>query len=153
MVGGVLLALVATGAAGCCAGFDRGPDYAEIGRGLADHDAAGRLAEVCAVEVESNAVDQLLQVVLAEVRVGAAGAGSGTLDAVLNAAQERVAIKAARLWMRVDYFLNRHFLSSLLPPGSPARFAGHDDFRAFRRLIGPAEADAGEAGISAIGLG
>ena len=153
MVGGVPLALLATAAAGYRASFDRRAYDAEIGQGLADHDAAGRLAEVGAVEVESNAVDQLLQVFLAEVGVGAAGAGSGTFDAVLDAAQERVAIKAARLWMRVDYFLNRHFLSSLLPPGSPGRFAGHDDFRAFRRLIGSAEADAGEAGIGAIGLG
>jgi len=59
-MGGVTLALLAAAAAGCRAGFDRGANDTEIGRGLADHDAAGRLAEVGAVKVDSNAVDQLL---------------------------------------------------------------------------------------------
>ena len=112
-MGGVPLALLATAAAGCRAGFDHDADDTQVGRGLADHDAAGRLAEVGAVEVDSDAGDQVLQVFLAEAGVGAAGAGSGTFDALLDAAQERVAIKAARLWMRVEYFSNRHFLSSL----------------------------------------
>lgn len=113
MVGGVPVALFAARAAGCSTGFDHGADDTQVGRGLADHDATGRLADVGAVEVDSNAVDQLRQVFLTEAGVGAACAGSGTFDAVLDAAQERVPIKAARLWMRVEYFLNRHFLSSL----------------------------------------
>jgi hypothetical protein len=70
VVGGVPLALLAAGAAGYCAGFDDGADDTQVGRGLADHDAAGRLAEIGAVEVDSNAVNQLLQVVLAEAGVG-----------------------------------------------------------------------------------
>src|SRR5207247_402649 len=110
MMGGVPLALLATGAAGRRAGLDRCADDAEIERGLAGHDAAGGLACVGAVEAEANAADQLLQVFLAEAGVGAAGTGSGTVDAVLDTAQERVAIKAARLWMRLDHFSNCHFL-------------------------------------------
>jgi len=112
-MGGVTLALLATAAAGCRAGFDHGVNDEDIGRGLADDDAPGGFAEVGAVEVDSNAMDQLRQVFLAEARVGAAGAGGATFDAVLDAAKERVAIEAAWLWMRVKYFLNGHFLSSL----------------------------------------
>jgi hypothetical protein len=43
--------------------------------------------------------------------VGAAGAGGGTVDALLDAAQERVAINTRRLRMRPDHFLNSHGLS------------------------------------------
>ena len=60
MVGGVPLALLATGAAGRGAGLDRCADDAEIERGLSGHDAAGGLAGVGAVETEANAPDQLL---------------------------------------------------------------------------------------------
>jgi hypothetical protein len=86
VVGGVSLALLGTAAAACRAGFDHGADDTEIGRGLADPNAAGRLAEVGAVEVDSNAVNQLRQVFLTEAGIGAASAGSGTFDAVLDAA-------------------------------------------------------------------
>jgi hypothetical protein len=115
MVGGVLLALLATGAAGHCAGLDRCADDVEIERGLAGHDAAGGLADVGAIETEANAPDQLRQVLLAEAGVGAARTGCGTVEAVLDTAQERVAIKAARLRMGLDQFSNCHFLSFLLP--------------------------------------
>ena len=113
MVGGVPLTLLTTDAASRRAGFDRRADDDEIRRGLASHDASGRLARVGAVEVEPDAADQLLQVFLAEARVGAAGTGSGTVEAVLDAAQEHVAIEAARLWMQLDDLLNRHFVSSV----------------------------------------
>ena len=45
--------------------------------------------------------------------VGAAGTGSGTVEAVLDAAQEHVAIEAARLWVQLDDLLNRHVISSV----------------------------------------
>jgi hypothetical protein len=115
MVGGVPLALLATRAASHRAGLDRCPHDAEIDRGLAGHDAAGGLAGVCAVEAEANAPDQLLQVLLAEAGVGAAGTGTGTVEALLDTAQERVAIKGARLRMRLYQFSNCHFPSFLVP--------------------------------------
>ncbi len=114
VVGGVPRALIATGAAGRRAGLDRCADDAQIGRSLAGEDAAGGLADVGAVEVETNATDQLLHVVLAETGVGAARAGSGTVQALVDATQERVAIKAGLLWMRLDYLLNCHVLSLLV---------------------------------------
>jgi hypothetical protein len=108
MVGGVPFALIAAGAAGCRAGFDHGADHTEVAGSLADQDAASSIAGVGAVEVDPNAADQRLQVFLAEAGVGAAGTGGGTLGAVLDAAQELVAIKAARLRMRVDHFFDGH---------------------------------------------
>jgi hypothetical protein len=111
MVGRVPLALLATRAAGRRAGLDDCADDAEIERGLAGHDAAGGLAGVGAVEAEPNAPDQLLQVFLAETGVAAAGTGNGTVETVLDTAQERVAIKAVRLRMRLDQFSNCHFVS------------------------------------------
>ena len=141
----VPLALLATAAAGYRAGFDHGANDKQIGRGLADHDAAGRRAEVGAVEVDPNAVDQLLQFFLAEAGVGAAGAGSGTFDAVLDAAQEHVTIKAARLWMRLEYFLNGHFLSPLScerggldRSGSGLRVAASRAYRGWRDRLATA---------------
>jgi glycine/D-amino acid oxidase-like deaminating enzyme len=64
-----------------------------------------------AVVVEANAADQVLHVLLAETGVGATGAGGGTVEALADAAQQRVPIKARRLWMRLDHLLNCHFLS------------------------------------------
>jgi hypothetical protein len=110
VVGGVPLTFFATGAAGHCAGFDRRAEEADIGRCLADEDATSGLAGVCAVEVETNAADQLLHVLLAETGVGAARTGSGTGETLVDTTQEGDAIKAGRLGMRLDYFLNCHVL-------------------------------------------
>ena len=74
--------------------LDRGAYDADIGLGLTGHDPAGRVAHVGAVEVEPNAPHQLGHVRLAEAGVGAAGARGGTVEALVNAAQEDVAIKA-----------------------------------------------------------
>jgi hypothetical protein len=108
---GVPLTLLATCATGRRTGLNRCAEHADIGRGLAGEDAARRVAGVSAIKVEANAADQLPHVVLAETGVGAAGAGGGTVEALVDAAQERVAIKARRLWMRVDHLLNCHVLS------------------------------------------
>jgi hypothetical protein len=113
VVGGVSLAFLATDAAGRRAGFDRCTEEAEIGCGLARDDAAGRVADVGTVEVEPNAADQLLHVFLTEAGVGAARARSGTVETLVDTTQERAALEAGRLGMRVDHLSNGH-LSSFL---------------------------------------
>ena len=118
---GVPVTLVATGATGRRTGFDRCPENADIGRGLAGEDAARSVAGISAIEVETNAADQLLHPFLGETGVGAAGAGGGTVEALVDTAHERVAINARRLRMRPDHFLNCHNLSFLRCPPSPAR--------------------------------
>ena len=107
----VPLTLVATRAADRCAGLDRRAEHADIGSGLAGEDAPGGVAGVGAIEVEANAADQLPRVPFAETGVGATSAASGTVEALVDAAQQRVAIEACRLWMSVDYFSNCHSLS------------------------------------------
>jgi hypothetical protein len=111
VVGRMPLALLATGAAGHGARLDRCADDAEIGCRLAGQNAAGRVADVGAVEIEANAADQLLHVSLGEADVGAARAGGRTVEALVDTAQEHVEIKAGGLRVRLDHFSNCHVLS------------------------------------------
>lgn len=112
-MGGMPLALITTGLAGRRAGLDHRPQDAEIRRGLTDRDPAGSGAGVGAVEAEANAAHHLAHVVLREIGVGATRAAGGAVEALFDAAQERIVIDTRRLWMRLDYVLNRHVLSSL----------------------------------------
>ncbi len=108
---GVPLTFLATRATGRGTGLDRCAEHADIGRGLAGKDATRGVACVGAVVVEANAADQVLHVLLAETGVGATGACGGTVEALVDAAQQRVSTEACRLWMRRDHFSNCHFLS------------------------------------------
>jgi hypothetical protein len=111
---GVPLALLATCATGRRTGLNCCAEHTDIGRGLAGEDAARSATGVSAIVVKANAADQALHVLLAETGVGATGAGSGTVEALVDAAQERVSIKARWLWMHPDHLLNCHFLSPLV---------------------------------------
>jgi hypothetical protein len=88
--------------------LDRGPDYTQVDFGLAGHHAADRLADVGAVEAEPDAPDQLRHVRLAEAGIGAARAGGGAIEALVDAAQEQVAIKADGPRVPLDDFSNSH---------------------------------------------
>jgi len=107
------LALITTGLTGRRAGLDHGPQDAEIRLGLTYRDAGGRVAGVGAVEAEANATHHLVYVVLREIGVGTTRAAGGTVEALFDTAQKRVLIDTCRLWMCLDYVLNRHVLSSL----------------------------------------
>lgn len=74
------------------ASLDCRSNHAEIGLGLASHDAAGRAAHVGAVEAEPDAPHQLGHVRFTEAGVGAACAGGRAVEALVDAAQERLAI-------------------------------------------------------------
>jgi hypothetical protein len=108
---GVPLTFLATCATGRRTGLNRCTEDVDIGRGLARENAARGAAGVGAIKVEANAADQPPHVLLAETGVGATGARSGTVEALVDAAQQRASMKARRLWMRLDHFLNCHFLS------------------------------------------
>jgi hypothetical protein len=120
VVGGVLLALFGTRPAGHRASLDLRTEDAEIRLGLPDEDATGGVAGVRAVEAEANAADQLLLVRLGEVGVGAARARRRAVNAILDAAQQHVAIERAGSWVCREHVSNRHVLS--LPPSGRARF-------------------------------
>ena len=88
--------------------LDRCPNDAQIDFGLAGQDAADRVADIGAVEIEPDGPDQLQCVWLAKTGVGAAGARGGTVVAVVNTAQEQVTIQADRPGMSLDDVSNRH---------------------------------------------
>jgi hypothetical protein len=112
-MGGMPLALITTGLAGRRTGLDHCPHDAKIRLGLTDHDPGGSGARVGAVEAQANATHHLVHVGLREIGVGATRAAGGTVEALFDTAQERVVIDTCRLWMRLEYFLNRHVLSPL----------------------------------------
>jgi hypothetical protein len=111
MVGRVAITLLGASATCDDTGLDRGTYDADIGLGLTGHDPARRVAHVGAVKVEPNTPHQLGHVRLAEAGVGAAGARGGTVEALVNAVQEDVAIKSDRPRMPLDDFSDCHFPS------------------------------------------
>jgi hypothetical protein len=90
--------------------LDRYPNDAQIDFGLAGQDAADRVADIGAVEIEPDGPDQLQCIWLAKTGVGAAGARGGTVVAVVNTAQEQVTIQADRPGMSLDDVSNRHLV-------------------------------------------
>jgi hypothetical protein len=111
MVGRVAIALI--GASTTCedACLDCGAYDAEVGLRLTRHDPAGRIAHVGAVKIEPHAPHQLRHARLAEACVGAAGARGGTVEALVNAAQQEVPIKADGPRMPLDDLSNCHMAS------------------------------------------
>src|SRR5919109_3975724 len=109
---GVVLTLFATGPARQHAGLNRCADDADVGRGLAGHDAAGGLAQVGAIETKANAAHQPLHVALAEVGIGAARTRGGAVDARLDTAHHHVTIAARRMRVGLEHLSSRHGPSS-----------------------------------------
>lgn len=120
------VAFLCAGAAGHQTGLERRSDQAEVGLGLAGNDARGRVAQVGAVEAQANAPDQLLDVRLAEIGVGAGRARGGAIDAIVDAAEKHLLIDAARPRMHLDDVLNAHVVSFCRPA---MRSAGEGDLR------------------------
>jgi hypothetical protein len=116
VMGGMPLALVSTGSAGRRARFDHRPEDAEIRRGLTDRDTGGRVADVNAVEAESNAAHHLAHVGLREIRVGTTRAAGGAIAAHFDTAQERGLIDTCRLRVCLHDVLNCHVVSSCAAP-------------------------------------
>jgi hypothetical protein len=111
MVGRVAITLLGASATCDNTGLERGAYDAEVGLGLTGDDPARRVAHVGAIKVEPNAPHQLGHVRLAEAGVGAAGARGGTVEALVDAPQEEVAIKFDRPRMPLDDFSDCHFVS------------------------------------------
>jgi hypothetical protein len=102
VVSSVPFTLLGTGETGRRTRFDYRADEAEIGLGLARHDPAGGLAHVGAVKAEASAAHHLAHVVLGEISVCTTCTADSTVEALVDTAQERLAVKAARLWMQLD---------------------------------------------------
>src|SRR4051794_2771589 len=111
MVGRVAIALLGASTTRDSAGLERRAYDAEVGFSLAGHDPPSGLAHVGAVKVQPNAPHQLRHIRLAEASVGTGCTGGRTVEALVDAAQKQVSIKADRPRMPVDDFSNRHVVS------------------------------------------
>ena len=87
---GVLLALLGADATRHDTGLHRSDDDLLVAAGSAGTDGAGREAQIGAIEVQSDALPQLVDHVLGEASVCARNAGLRTGIAFLNAADQRV---------------------------------------------------------------
>jgi hypothetical protein len=120
----VAIALLGASTTGDNTCFDRSAYDADIGLGLTGHDPACRVAHACTVEVEPNAPHQLGHVRLAEAGVSAARTGGGTVEALVDAPQDDVAIKADGPRMSLDDVPDCH-VASVLPAFSPLLTRSH----------------------------
>ena len=100
------LALITTGLAGRHAGFDHRAKDGKIRRGLTRHDPSGSGAGVGAIEAKTDAAHHLANIVLREIGVGTTCTAGTTVQALLDTANERLAIDAYRLRMCLYYVFN-----------------------------------------------
>jgi hypothetical protein len=114
VMGCVEVALGGTDEAGRRRGFDRRPHKAKIRRSLPCHDPASGVTRVDAVEAQPNHANHLLDIGFAQARVGAGRTASGTVETLVDTAQESVAIKISRLRMQLDDLLKGHRFPSLV---------------------------------------
>ena len=119
VVCGESVALLGTGEARDATGFDQCPDEAEVRCRLAGHDAAGRVADVGAVEAETDATHHFPHAVLDEIGVGASRTAGGAIEALVDTAQRGVAIECSRLWMQLENLVKRHVSPLVGQAGSP----------------------------------
>jgi hypothetical protein len=112
MVCRMTLAFVPARTAGSRTGLHGGAKHADISGGLARHDAAGRRADVAAVQTEAYAANQLSYVGFGQVRVCTARATVRAVRAFGDALDEQRSIDARRLWVRLDDVSHGHVRSS-----------------------------------------
>ena len=84
------------GAAGHRARLDVARKTSRSGSFSADEDSCGGTAGIGAVEAEANAADKLLYIRLAEIGVGAARPRGRAVGALVDTAQEQVAVEGDR---------------------------------------------------------
>ena len=93
-----------------------------VRHGLPKQDASGRVADVSAVEVESNAAHQFLQVILAQTGVCAGGTACAAVEAFANAAKDGVSILGSRQRVQLEDLWVDHPRSFVVPAQCPESF-------------------------------
>ncbi len=99
---GMALALVAAALAGGHAGLQQRPGDACVGLGLAAGDPDGGGAHVGAVQAQPDALDQLGQVLLAQVVVGVGGAGLGAVVERADGGGQHAGVDVEVAWVGVQ---------------------------------------------------
>lgn len=105
---GVAIAFLAAQAAGRCAGFQHTAYHLLVRTGPTGGNRSGGGANVGAIEIQANALGQLLDHVLTQAGVGAGCADLGTRVALLNAPDESIVRVALHVWMGANHLLNMH---------------------------------------------
>src|SRR6266498_234054 len=100
---GMVLALVAAALAGGRAGLQQRPGDACVVLGLAAGDPDGGGADVGAVQAQPDALDQLGDVLLAQVGVGVGGAGLGALDERVHGGGQHAGFDIEVAWVGVQH--------------------------------------------------
>jgi hypothetical protein len=108
VVSRMTIALLGTSTTRDHARLHRGAHDPDIGLGLTAHDSPGHVAHIGAVKVEPNAPHQLGHIRLAEARIGTARARGGTVVALVNAAEQDIAIQADGPRMALDDLSDSH---------------------------------------------
>jgi hypothetical protein len=112
---GVPLAFVSTGAAGQSAGFEHRAQRGFIAAGAAGRHRASGPAGVGTVQVQPDALGQLLDHVLTKAGVGAGDTGLFAIEAGFYAADENIVRVAPHVRVGADHLLGVHGI--LLPLG------------------------------------
>jgi len=114
---GVLLALGAAGAARDRAGFKLAADQTPIRLGLPRQQPARRVADIGTIEVETDATNQHLQILLGETGISAGSAGLRTLKAGLDALRQRAEVHLRPAGVGLHHLLNMgHGMAFLSKP-------------------------------------
>ena len=103
VVGGVPLALVAAQAARFGTSLEGSPRHLGLEGRLPGEDAPRRIADVGAIQVQTDAARERLGVVLAEAGVGAGCATLGTVEAGLNALHQRGGVHRSGAWVGLNH--------------------------------------------------
>lgn len=121
---GVFFAFLGAEPARCSAGVQHSTDGLLVRPSPPGGYPACDVANVCAVQVQADALRKRLDVILRQTGVGTGCAGLRAGVALLNAADERVVCLSAHVGMSADHLLRVHgnlHPSGTLPPGSSNR--------------------------------
>jgi hypothetical protein len=110
----VPLAFIAAQATRRRAGDEHPTNELVIRAGAPGGDASRDIADIGAVEIEPDALGQLLDHFLGKASVGARGARLGAGITLLDATDQSIVGASAHIWVHTDHLLNLHaFLSGL----------------------------------------
>jgi YceI-like domain len=115
---GVPVALIGAGPAGSRAGLQHGAGEVGVVAGVPGQHPAGGVADVCAVQVGADALDQVGDPGLAQARVGARGTALGAVEAFIDTPGQCCAVDVAEVGrLGAQHLLNmahRYLPSSIL---------------------------------------
>lgn len=108
VMGRVAFALLGAHGAGRRACLDDPPQETAVVDGLPGGDTNVRVAGLGAIQTESDDAEEILDIGLAQTRVGAGGAAGKAIETLGDTGQKRLAIHVRRPRMQSDDFLKLH---------------------------------------------